>query len=100
GRAGDGGAFVNLRGFISNNSLRNGLVAPVSGTVDAVNIEKIEVLKGPSATLYGSNVTSYGGVINRVTKKPYDSLAANVLLSAGSYNFYRVQADVNAPLTK
>src|SRR5690606_17302847 len=37
GRAGDGGAFVNLRGFISNNSLRNGLVAPVSGTVDAVN---------------------------------------------------------------
>lgn len=100
GRAGDGGAFVNLRGFISNNSLRNGLVAPVSGTVDAVNIEKIEVLKGPSATLYGSNVTSYGGVINRVTKKPYDSLAANVLLSAGSYNFYRAQADVNAPLTK
>jgi len=100
GRAGDGGAYVNLRGFISNNSLRNGLVAPVSGTVDAVNIEKIEVLKGPSATLYGSNVTSYGGVINRVTKKPYDSLAGNVLVSAGRYDYYRAQADLNAPLTK
>ena len=45
GRAGDGGAYVNLRGFISNNSLRNGLVAPVNGTMDAINIEKIEVLK-------------------------------------------------------
>ena len=100
GRAGDGGAYVNLRGFISNNSLRNGLVAPVSGTVDAMNIEKIEVLKGPSATLYGSNVTSYGGVINRVTKKPYDSLAGNVLVSAGRYDYYRAQADLNAPLTK
>ncbi|MCW8313976.1 TonB-dependent siderophore receptor [Sphingobacterium thalpophilum] len=100
GRAGDGGAYVNLRGFISNNSLRNGLVAPVSSAIDAVNIEKIEVLKGPSATLYGSNVTSYGGVINRVTKKPYDSLGGNVQVAAGNYNYYRAQADLNTPLTK
>lgn len=99
-RAGDGGAYIALRGFVSNNSLRNGLVAPVTTSIDAVNVEKLEVLKGPSATLYGSNVTSYGGAVNRVTKKPYDKFGGNISLTGGSYNYYRAQADVNAPLTK
>lgn len=99
-RAGDGGAFVVLRGFVSSSSMRNGLVSPVTTTIDAVNIEKLEVLKGPSGTLYGSNVASYGGLINRVTKKPYETFGGNVSLMAGSYNTYRTQADLNAPLTK
>lgn len=99
-RAGDGGAYITLRGFTSNNSMRNGLVAPVTTSIDAINIEKLEVLKGPSATLYGSNVTSYGGVINRVTKKPYDTVGARVSLIGGSYNYYRAQADINTPITK
>lgn len=99
-RAGDGGAYIALRGFVSNNSLRNGLVAPVTTSIDAVNVEKLEVLKGPSATLYGTNVTSYGGAVNRVTKKPYDKFGGNISLTGGSYNYYRAQADVNAPLTK
>lgn len=99
-RAGDGGAYITLRGFTSNNSMRNGLVAPVTTSIDAINVEKLEVLKGPSATLYGSNVSSYGGVINRVTKKPYDSFGGNVSLIGGSYNYYRAQADINTPITK
>ena len=98
-RAGDGGAYISLRGFTSNNSLRNGMVAPVTTSIDAVNVEKLEVLKGPSATLYGSNVTSYGGAVNRITKKPFETLAGNISLIGGSYNYYRVQADVNAPIT-
>lgn len=49
-RSGDGGTFVNMRGFVAENSLRNGLYAPVSMSMDAINIEKVEVLKGPSAT--------------------------------------------------
>lgn len=100
GRAGDGGAFVILRGFVSSMSMRNGLVSPVTTTVDAINLEKLEVLKGPSGTLYGSNVASYGGLINRVTKKPAENFAGNVTLMGGSYNTYRAQADINAPLTK
>lgn len=99
-RAGDGGAYIALRGFVSNNSLRDGMVAPVTTSIDAVNVEKLEVLKGPSATLYGSNVTSYGGAVNRITKKPYDTFGGNVSLIGGSYNYYRAQADINAPLTK
>jgi iron complex outermembrane receptor protein len=70
-RAGDGGSFIVLRGFPSNNSMRNGMVSPVTTTIDAINVERLEVLKGPSGTLYGSNVASYGGLINRITKKPY-----------------------------
>lgn len=99
GRAGDGGSYVNMRGFITSNSMRNGLVAPVTTSMDAVNIEKIEVLKGPSATLFGSNATSYGGVINRITKKPFDTFSGSIGLVGGSYNYYRVQSDINAPLT-
>ena len=98
GRSGDGGAFINLRGFISANSMRNGMFSPVSGTIDAVNLEKLEVLKGPSATIFGSNGASYGGAVNRVTKKPFDEFAGKVTVAGGSYDYYRAQADVNAPL--
>ncbi|NIF07801.1 TonB-dependent receptor [Chryseobacterium sp. Tr-659] len=98
-RAGDGGIYINLRGFVAGNSIRNGMVAPITTSMDAINIERIEILKGPSATLFGSNVTSYGGVVNRITKKPYETFGGAVSLAGGSYNYYRVQADVNAPLT-
>ncbi len=98
-RAGDGGSFVILRGFVSTGSMRNGLVAPVTTTVDAINLEKLEILKGPAGTLYGSNVASYGGLVNRITKKPYESFGGNVTFTGGSYNTFRTQADVNAPLT-
>ncbi len=67
-RSGDGGIYLNLRGFVAGNSIRNGMVAPITTSMDAINVERIEVLKGPSATLFGSNVTSYGGVVNRITK--------------------------------
>jgi iron complex outermembrane receptor protein len=100
GRAGDGGAYVSLRGFVSANSLRNGVLGAVTGTIDAINLEKIEVLKGPSGTLFGSLLTSYGGVINRVTKKPYETFGGNINLSGGSYDTYRAAVDINTPLTQ
>ncbi|MCL7986581.1 TonB-dependent receptor [Sphingobacterium sp. lm-10] len=99
-RGGDGGAYVNLRGFVTNNSLRDGYVAPVTSTMDAINVEKIEVLKGPSATLFGTGPTSYGGVINRVTKKPFEEVGGQVGIFWGSFNHYRAQADINTPLNE
>lgn len=99
-RSGDGGAYVNLRGFTSSNSMRNGMVSPVTGRIDAINVEKVEVLKGPSATIFGSGTTSYGGVINRVTKKPMDKFTGSVSLAGGSYDFFRVQTDINTPVDK
>ena len=72
GRSGDGGAYYNARGFIMQSQLRDGVAGNVTTRVDAANIESIEVIKGPSATLFGSTLTSYGGLINRITKKAYN----------------------------
>lgn len=100
GRAGDGGAYYSTRGFIVQSQLRNGLAGNVTSNIDAVNLEKLETIKGPSATLFGSALTSYGGLVNRVTKKPYETFGGEVAVSAGNYDFQRVSVDVNAPLTK
>jgi len=98
-RAGFGnGTAYALRGFELNANLRNGIAGNISTTIDNANIEKIEVLKGPSATLFGSTVTSYGGLINRVTKKPFDSLGGELSYTNGSYGYNRLSADFNTPL--
>lgn len=59
---------------------------------DLANIERIEVLKGPSSTLYGRG--SSGGLINRVTKKPTAAAIHDVDLTYGSFDRKRIAADV------
>jgi len=98
GRSGDGSSYFNSRGFIMQSELRNGLAGSISNIVDAANLESIEVIKGPSATLFGSTLTSYGGLINRITKKPYEDFGGQVSYMVGSYGLNRVAADINAPL--
>ena len=100
GRGGDGGSYYSSRGFIVQSQLRNGLAGNVTSDIDAINLEKLESIKGPSATLFGSSLTSYGGLINRVTKKPYETFGGEVALSAGSYDFQRASIDINTPVTK
>ncbi|MEH3036537.1 MAG: TonB-dependent siderophore receptor [Sphingomonas adhaesiva] len=58
---------------------------------DLSNVERIEVIKGPAAVLYGRG--SSGGLINRVTRKP-DGDVTSVTLSAGSYDNYRGEFDL------
>jgi len=95
GRGGDGGAFYASRGFVVSSQLRNGVAGNVTADIDAINLEKLEVIKGPSATLFGNSLTSYGGLLNRVTKKPLDAFGGELTVAAGSYGFHRVSADVN-----
>ncbi|MDO7848740.1 TonB-dependent receptor [Hymenobacter sp. M29] len=95
GRGGDGGGFYSSRGFILSSQLRNGVAGNVTSDIDAINLEKLEVIKGPSGTLFGSALTSYGGLMNRVTKKPLDTFGGEVTVAGGSYSFHRVSADVN-----
>ncbi|QNH61986.1 TonB-dependent receptor [Hymenobacter sediminicola] len=95
GRSGDGGAYYASRGFVLSSQLRNGVAGAVTSDIDAVNLEKLELIKGPSATLFGSALTSYGGLINRVTKKPTDTFGGEINVAGGSYGFHRVSADVN-----
>lgn len=97
-RSGDGGAYYNSRGFTVQSQFRNGVAGNVSSVIDAANIEAIEVIKGPNATLFGNQLTSYGGLINRVTKKPYDHFGGEVAFAGGSYAYNRIMADINTPL--
>ncbi|TDW49985.1 iron complex outermembrane receptor protein [Flavobacterium sp. 270] len=98
GRGGDGSAYFSLRGFAVQPTMINGLPGLTNGNVDPANIDKIEVIKGPSGTLFGSSLISYGGLINLTTKKPYDHFGGEVNYTAGSYGLNRVTVDVNTPL--
>jgi iron complex outermembrane receptor protein len=98
GRSGDGGGYYSARGFILQSQLRNGVAGNVTSRIDAASLERMEVIKGPSATLFGSTLTSYGGLINRVTKKPYESFGGEVAYAGGNFGFNRISADINAPL--
>lgn len=98
GRSGDGGGFFNMRGFIVQSTLRNGIAGNVSGVIDGANLEKLEVIKGPSATLFGNILTSYGGLINRITKKPYDHFGGEINYTSGSFQYNRLGIDINTPL--
>jgi len=98
GRAGSGGSTFILRGFVTQSKLRNGLAGNITTAIDAANVESVEVLKGPSATLFGSSLSSYGGLINRVTKKPFKATAGEVSYYGGSYGLNRISADFNTPV--
>jgi iron complex outermembrane receptor protein len=100
GRAGDGGGYYSLRGFTVQSGVRNGVAGNVTGTIDASNIERIEVIKGPSATLFGSTLTSYGGLINRVTKKPFEEFKAEITHTVGNFDLSRTSIDINTPIDK
>ncbi|WP_237276417.1 TonB-dependent receptor [Tenacibaculum ovolyticum] len=100
---GSGGTGIrfNMRGFSADIAMRNGIsTAFVTGT-DPANLERLEVIKGPSGTLFGNHLTnSYGGVVNRVTKKAHDKFKGTITYNTGSNSLSRITADINTPLNK
>jgi len=100
GRGGDGAGYYSLRGFSVQPQLVNGLPGLTNGTINPANIERIEVLKGPSATLFGNAVSAYGGLINVVTKKPYVGTGGELSFTSGSYGLNQVVGDFNTALSK
>lgn len=65
---------------------------------DLADIERVEVLKGPAAVLYGRG--SSGGLINRVTKKPkFGETSGEASLGLGNFDYRRATADVNLGLS-
>jgi iron complex outermembrane receptor protein len=90
-----------LRGFTAD-IFRNGLpdvpgASTFSSLRETVNLDRVEVLRGPASILYGS--LSPGGVINLVTKQPLEEPFYAVELSVGNFSLYRPSIDLSGSLT-
>ncbi|WP_264552676.1 TonB-dependent receptor [Flavobacterium sp. N2038] len=98
GRGGDGASYYSLRGFPVQATIVNGVPGLTNGSLDPANIDRVEIIKGPSGTLFGSSLISYGGLINTTTKRPYKGFGGEVNYTAGSYGLNRATVDLNTSL--
>lgn len=97
--ANQGRVTFRSRGFETEPNARNGVAGAAFSSIDIANLERIEVIKGPSTTLFGTNISSsYGGLYNRVTKKPYNGFGGEASYFGGSWNYNRLVFDVNTPV--
>ncbi len=99
-QGGQGGTF-SIRGFESDlNVFKNGFRddSTFSSRVqrDIINIERIEVVKGPPSYLFGRS--DPGGVINQITKPPLKERFYSGEMIIGSYSLYRPTIDIGGPL--
>ncbi|MBX3255453.1 MAG: TonB-dependent receptor [Chitinophagaceae bacterium] len=101
---GSGGSTLTFksRGFSSGSIMyRNGVSTGYVSLTDLFNVDRIEAIKGPSATLFGGNQgASYGGVYNLITKKPLEVKRGEVSFTTGSYELARTTVDYNTPLNE
>lgn len=96
-----GQAAARIRGASSDQTLvlldgilLNDVTSPGGGfnfgAIDVSDVERIEVLKGPQSTLWGSD--AIGGVINIVSKTPTEQLTGNVGVTVGSFGTQQYRA--------
>jgi len=101
---------IFIRG-VGLNDFNPNTAAPVAIYVDGVylgsplgqmaqffDLERIEVLRGPQGTLYGRNTT--GGAINVVSRRPTQSLTADLSAEYGRFNAVALEGGVGGPLVK
>ena len=69
---------------------------PQGGVFDLLDIERIEVLRGPQGTLFGRNTTA--GLVNVITRKPDTDFGGKVKVGFGNFSSNVVSANVNIPL--
>jgi len=103
------GTGFQVRG-VGTQSFSNGLEQSVGTVVDGVvmarngmgdgdflDVDHVEVLRGPQGMLFGKNASA--GVVSIVTKRPTDQLSAEGRISYGTYNELRTAAVANIPLS-
>jgi iron complex outermembrane recepter protein len=103
---------INIRGLGSTFGLTNDGIDPGVGfyvdgvyyarpaatTLDFIDVERIEVLRGPQGTLFGKNTTA--GAFNVTTRKPSFTSGANFELSYGNYGFLQAKSSITGALSK
>lgn len=103
---------INIRGLgapfgLTNDGLEQGVgmyidgvyfARPASATLDFLDVEQVEVLRGPQGTLFGKNTTA--GAINITTKKPSFTPGSEVELNYGNFGFVQAKASVTGPVAK
>ncbi|PWA04964.1 TonB-dependent receptor [Flavobacterium psychrotolerans] len=103
---------INIRGLGSTFGLTNDGIDPGVGfyvdgvyyarpaatTLDFVDVDQIEVLRGPQGTLFGKNTTA--GAFNVTSRKPSFTSGANFELSYGNYGFLQAKSSVTGALSK
>ncbi len=91
---------IAARGFsmASSNTFKNGMRYANGMISELSGVEKVEILKGSAAILYG-NVAA-GGVLNLVTKKPKFNFGGEISLRTGSWGMYKPSVDVYGGLSK
>ncbi len=85
---------IKLRGFVSDNALRDGFIR--QNSTDSVNVERVEVVRGPAALLYGTG--NFGGVVNYLAKRPSNNRSSSVDVTYGTNNLFRGQIDTTGPV--
>lgn len=86
---------VRIRGFdASSDFYLDGIRDDSQYVRDLHNIERIEVLKGPAAVLYGRG--SQGGIVNRVSKAPQPGRESSIEAQTGSWDLRSVYGDFSA----
>lgn len=91
---------IAARGFAfsSSNTFKNGIRFNNGIRPEISSLERVEVLKGSNAILFG-NVAA-GGVLNMVTKKPKFENGGEVSMRIGSYDFYKPVIDIYGAVNK
>jgi outer membrane receptor protein involved in Fe transport len=67
-------------------------------TMGVVEVDRIEVLRGPQGTLFGNS--ALGGAIQYVTRQPNEEFGGRIQATTGSFNRREIQASVDVPLTE
>lgn len=93
--------FLTVRGFTPKEYI-DGLAAPISTTIFSVGVdlygfESVDVLKGPSAVLYGNSPP--GGLFNLTSRRPSDAFGGEAGLSYGNHDYYQANMTVTGPVT-